>query len=63
MLGSELGKPGYWGIGLSKGDTEFCKFLNESLKKFDSDGSYKNAWNTYLGAAKEQQLPTLDACS
>lgn len=63
MLGIELGQPGYWGIGLSKGDTEFCKFLDDSLKKFGSDGSYKNAWNTYLGAAKEQQLPTLDACS
>lgn len=63
LLGLEAGQPGYWGIGIKKGDLEFCKFLTKALTEFNSDGSYKNAWNTHLGAAKEQQLPALADCS
>ncbi|MDR7159107.1 glutamate ABC transporter substrate-binding protein [Arthrobacter sp. BE255] len=63
MLGADLGDPEYWGIGIKKSNTQFCEFLNKSLTEFSSDGSYKNAWTTYLGASKEQKLPALASCS
>ncbi|MBT2565104.1 glutamate ABC transporter substrate-binding protein [Arthrobacter sp. ISL-85] len=63
MLNATMGDPDSWGIGIKKGNTQFCEFLDKALTQFQADGSYQKAWNTYLGAAKEQQLPKLIACT
>lgn len=53
-----------YGIGLKKGDTKFCEFINTTLK--DSPDAYKKAWEDTAGkveGAETPTLPTADACS
>lgn len=53
-----------YGIGFTKGDTEFCKFINESLRKAAKNGTYRKAWNTTAGKVSEDtpKLPELRDC-
>jgi glutamate transport system substrate-binding protein len=54
-----------YGIGITKGDTAFCEFINTTLQEAQSDGSYKAAWDATAGkvAPEAPTLPTADACA
>ncbi len=54
-----------YGIGIKKGDKEFCEFINDTLEKAASDGSYEEAWKDTAGEVAEDvpTLPTLGTCS
>ncbi|MFI2349519.1 glutamate ABC transporter substrate-binding protein [Streptomyces sp. NPDC019443] len=64
LLGKAYGSE-QWGVGISKGNTAFCEFLNKTLAEFSKDGSYKKAWDAGVGkfAATEQSLPAPAPCS
>lgn len=53
-----------YGIGIKKGDTAFCEFINTTLK--DNEEPYNQAWASTAGAvegAEAAQLPEAGACS
>ncbi|MGO1384152.1 MAG: glutamate ABC transporter substrate-binding protein [Arachnia sp.] len=53
-----------YGIGIEKGDTEFCEFINETL--MENEDAYNEAWASTAGAvegASPAELPTPDACA
>jgi glutamate transport system substrate-binding protein len=54
-----------YGIGLKKGDTQFCQFVNDTLKKASEDGRYEKAWKDTAGKVEDQvpTLPTPGTCS
>jgi glutamate transport system substrate-binding protein len=54
-----------YGIGIKKGDTAFCQFIDDTLKASDSDGSYAAAWKATVGTVQPEvpPLPAADACS
>ena len=54
-----------YGIGITKGDTKFCQFINDTLKQSVSDGSYAAAWKATAGKVQPEvpTLPPADACS
>jgi glutamate transport system substrate-binding protein len=55
-----------YGIGIKKGDTAFCQFIDDTLKAADSSGDYKKAWDATAGKIEGAQPPTLpaaDPCS
>ena len=54
-----------YGIGIKKGDVQFCKFINDTLQKAVGDGRYKAAWEKTAGkvAGAPPTLPPADACS
>lgn len=54
-----------YGIGYKHGDTAMCEFLNETLTKAFTDGSWKTAFDNTLGksGAEAPQPPTLDPCT
>ncbi|WP_017976173.1 glutamate ABC transporter substrate-binding protein [Actinopolyspora halophila] len=54
-----------YGVGIPKGDTDFCEFVNESLRTAAENGSYAEAWNTTAGEVSEKtpELPELRSCS
>jgi len=61
LVGQQFTEEPY-GIGIKKGDTAFCKFINDTLKAADADGSYKKAWDETAGKVAEGvQAPTLPA--
>jgi glutamate transport system substrate-binding protein len=61
LVGEQFTKEPY-GIGVKKGDTAFCEFINETLKAAGEDGSYKKAWDDTAGKVAEGvQAPTLPA--
>jgi glutamate transport system substrate-binding protein len=54
-----------YGIGIKKGDTEFCTFIVDTLKKAAGSGAYAKAWTTTAGkveGAQTPQLPQADPC-
>ena len=54
-----------YGIGIAKGDTQFCQFIDQTLKDAVADGSYAAAWQGTAGKV-QQTVPTLpepQACS
>lgn len=53
-----------YGIGLKKDDTELCNKITEAVKKMESDGSWKAAWDKNLGPAglEAPAPPALDPC-
>lgn len=62
-----LGKPfttERWGIGIAKGDTEFCEFLNTVIPDFYADGSAAKSWAESLGryTAQQVKLPAPHPC-
>ncbi len=50
IVGKPFSEENY-GIGLKKGDTELCNKITDALKKMESDGSWKAAWDKNLGPA------------
>lgn len=55
-----------YGIGLPKGDVEFCEFVNETLTAAAEDGRYQAAWEATAGQIEGSQvpeLPELDTCA
>jgi glutamate transport system substrate-binding protein len=54
-----------YGIGMKKGDTQFCEFVNEVLKSAAEDGRYEKAWTDTAGKVQEEvpTLPEADPCS
>ncbi|MFC6850763.1 glutamate ABC transporter substrate-binding protein [Aquipuribacter hungaricus] len=54
-----------YGIGIAKGDVEFCEFINETLAAADEDGRYLEAWESTAGSiegAQAPELPAADEC-
>jgi glutamate transport system substrate-binding protein len=63
-----LGKPFFdqpYGVGMAKGDTKFCEFVNKSLKEAAADGSYERAWKETAGKDldKVAKLPDPAPCA
>ncbi len=57
-----------YGVGLKKGDVEFCNKVKTALEKMISSGEWQNAVDTNLGPAgftvdKATNPPKLEACS
>ena len=52
-----------YGIGIEKGNTEFCEFINETLQ--ENEEAYLEAWNSTAGeieGVEEPTLPEPDPC-
>jgi glutamate transport system substrate-binding protein len=65
VVGDTFTKEPY-GIGIKKGDTAFCTFINDTLKAAAADGSYEKAWTSTAGKVEGSEVPTLpaaDACA
>ena len=54
-----------YGIGIKKGDVDFCRFIDDTLTTAAGDGTYEKAWQTTAGKVSPQAptLPQLDPCS
>ncbi|SBW28926.1 ABC transporter periplasmic protein [Candidatus Protofrankia californiensis] len=54
-----------YGVGIKKGDTAFCHFIDEQLTAASADGRYAKAWESTAGkvAKTTPTLPTLASCS
>ncbi len=48
-----------YGIGIKKGDTAFCQFINDTLKAASDSGAYQKAWTSTAGDVAGAQTPTL----
>lgn len=62
LVGEQFTEEPY-GIGIKKGDVEFCKFINETLKK--NEAAYSTAWKETAGkfeGAADAKLPAADPC-
>lgn len=46
-----------YGIGITKGDTEFCEFINQALA--DNEDRYTEAWEETAGQVEGTQTPEL----
>lgn len=53
-----------FGIGIKKGDVEFCEFVNGVLTDAEKDGGYAKAWKDSVGDAAPEvpALPRLGPC-
>lgn len=63
IVGEQITKEPY-GIGIKKGDTEFCNFINEGLA--ENEDAYDEAWAQTAGKVDGTKAPTLpspDPCS
>ncbi|ASU79534.1 ABC transporter substrate-binding protein [Actinopolyspora erythraea] len=54
-----------YGVGIVKGDVDFCEFINDSLRTAAENGTYQEAWNSTAGEVSEKtpELPELRSCS
>ena len=48
-----------YGIGVKKGDTQLCEFVNQVLTEAGSSGAYTTAWESTAGKVEGAQTPTL----
>jgi glutamate transport system substrate-binding protein len=65
LAGEQFTKEPY-GIGIKKGDTALCTFVNETLAEASTSGTYLKAWKSTAGKVEGSQDPTLpaaDPCS
>ena len=63
LVGETFTKEPY-GIGIKKGDTAFCQFVNDTLKA--NADAYKKAWEDTAGkveGSETPELPSFDKCS
>lgn len=63
LVGEQFTEEPY-GIGISKGDVEFCEFINQTLA--DNEEAYLAAWEATAGQIEGTQtpeLPTADTCA
>ncbi len=58
LVGEQFTEEPY-GIGIEKGDVEFCEFINETLAAAAESGAYEEAWNTTAGMIEGSELPEL----
>lgn len=51
-------------IGIKKGDTEYCEFINQALRDANADGRYATAFDGTLGKLlnRPAEFPVLEAC-
>ena len=64
LVGEQFTEEPY-GVGIEKGDTAFCEFINETLAEADSVGAYQTAWEGTAGQFEGAELPDLpqpDTC-
>jgi len=63
LVGDQFTEEPY-GIGIPKGDTEFCEFINETLA--ENEEAYTEAWESTAGqveGTETPQLPEPDPCA
>lgn len=63
LVGEQFTEEPY-GIGIKKGDTEFCEFINTTLQ--ENEDAYNEAWESTAGEVEGTETPTLpepDPCS
>jgi glutamate transport system substrate-binding protein len=63
LVGEQFTEEPY-GIGITKGDTEFCEFINETLAA--NEDRYVEAWEETAGQVEGTEVPELpeaDACA
>ena len=46
-----------YGIGITKGDVEFCEFINDALA--ENEDAYITAWEETAGQVEGTETPTL----
>ncbi|WP_461022304.1 glutamate ABC transporter substrate-binding protein [Thalassiella azotivora] len=56
LVGEQFTEEPY-GIGIEKGDTEFCEFINQALQ--DNEDAYLEAWESTAGQIEGTQTPEL----
>ncbi|GAB3220948.1 glutamate ABC transporter substrate-binding protein [Kineococcus gypseus] len=64
LVGEQFTEEPY-GIGIEKGDTAFCEFINDALQQMADDGAYEEAWTSTAGqyeGTEVPQLPEPDPC-
>ena len=63
VVGEEFSEERY-GVGYSKGDTEFCEFLTDTIEASIEDGTWEEAFQATLGEAgvETPEPPDLDPC-
>lgn len=58
--------PTEFGIGMLKGDSEMCEFVNGVLEEAFKSGAYDEAWEATIGTAANEDVapdhPTLSTC-
>jgi glutamate transport system substrate-binding protein len=52
-----------YGVGIKKGDVQFCEFINATLKDAAASGSYEKAWTTTAGSVQGTVTPTLPSAA
>ena len=63
LVGEQFTEEPY-GIGVQKGDVEFCEFINQTLA--DNDDAYVEAWESTAGqveGTETPELPAADECA
>lgn len=63
LVGEQFTEEPY-GIGITKGDVEFCEFINQTLQ--DNEDAYNEAWEATAGQVEGTETPTLpepDECA
>ncbi len=56
LVGEQFTEEPY-GIGITKGDVEFCEFINQTLQ--DNEDAYTEAWNSTAGEVEGTETPEL----
>ncbi|GAB3550409.1 glutamate transport system substrate-binding protein [Actinopolyspora lacussalsi] len=53
-----------YGVGIVKGDVDFCQFINDSLRTAAENDTYQEAWNSSAGQVSDKtpELPELQSC-
>ena len=53
-----------YGVGYKLGDTEFCQFITDTIKKAEEDGTWAKAFENTLGQSgvETPDSPALDPC-
>ncbi|SIM59419.1 glutamate ABC transporter substrate-binding protein [Micromonospora cremea] len=56
-----------YGIGIAKGDVQFCEFINQVLREAAQSGAYEKAWTSTAGKLADNvetpALPSIGTCS
>jgi glutamate transport system substrate-binding protein len=63
LVGEQFTEEPY-GIGIAKGDVEFCEFINQTLA--DNEEAYVEAWEATAGQVEGTETPELpepDECA
>ena len=56
LVGEQFTEEPY-GIGVQKGDAEFCEFINDTLQ--ENEDAYNEAWASTAGEIEGTETPTL----